>query len=373
MTSPRPIIIPLGGFLGAGKTTLILTAARILKHAGINTAAILNDQGSELVDTAWVKSQGVAADQVMGGCFCCLFTSLLKAAERLRTQGAQVIFAEAVGSCTDISATTLQPLKLYHADRFQLAPYTVLVDPARARQLSGPHADPDFHFLFHKQLEEADLVCFSKSDSHDHFPEMTAAPVHCLSAHTGDGVRAWLDELLSGRMPSGTRILDIDYHQYARAEATLAWLNCAVSLRLETALSPAAVVGPLLDNLNTALTEEGFQIAHLKISDDTESGLLKASITRNGAEPAIQGDASASPARAHQLLLNVRASGEAQTLGRVVEAHMAALPGVADVFSMQCFQPSAPKPQYRLSHTVSEPASEPSRSRTIGPSFKNSS
>jgi G3E family GTPase len=107
------MIVPLGGFLGAGKTSLILAASRFLERRGIRSAAILNDQGSELVDTHWVRSQGMQADQVVGGCFCCLFSDLIDAAERLRAYSPEVIFAEAVGSCTDISATTLQPLKLY--------------------------------------------------------------------------------------------------------------------------------------------------------------------------------------------------------------------------------------------------------------------
>ncbi len=148
--SLNPIIIPLGGFLGAGKTSLILAAARILQRRGIKSAAILNDQGKELADTRWVQSQGVQADEVMGGCFCCLFSEMVDAAERLSAHSAEVIFAEAVGSCTDISATTLQPLMLYHKDRFRLAPYTVLVDPGRAEQLSRDGADPDFAYLFRK-------------------------------------------------------------------------------------------------------------------------------------------------------------------------------------------------------------------------------
>jgi hypothetical protein len=345
----RPTIIPIGGFLGAGKTTLILSAARLLEQRGIKSAAILNDQGSELVDTHWVRSQGIPADQVMGGCFCCLFSDLVEAAERLSAHNAEVIFAEAVGSCTDISATTLQPLKLYHRDQFELAPYTVLVDPARARQLQQPHADPDFLFLFQKQVEEADILCFSKSDLCVEFPEITAAPVRCLSSLSGNGMNAWLDEVLGGTTRAGTKILEIDYEHYARAEASLAWLNCRVSLTLtRAALAPAAMVGPMLENLNHALTQAGFQIAHLKVSDDTASGFLKASVTANGQEPSLQGDLCASPATVHKLLLNIRAGGEAVQLRRVVEAQLGALPGSFQVHSMQCFQPSPPTPEYRL-------------------------
>jgi hypothetical protein len=342
MTS-RPLIVPIGGFLGAGKTSLILAAVRVLASRGVKAAAILNDQGSELVDTRWVRQQGVAADEVTGGCFCCLFSELIEAAERLRVHSAEVIFAEAVGSCTDISATTLQPLKLYHQRQFRLAPYSVLVDPARARNL---HAD--FAFLFDKQLAEADLICFSKSDVHTDFPQLQRAPVRYLSAHSGTGVAAWLDEVMGGGIATGSRILELDYEHYARAEARLAWLNCGVALRLTSALSPASVVGPLLEDLNEALTAGGFQIAHMKVTAESRAGLLKASVTCNGGEPSVQGDLSASPAGMYDLLLNVRAAGQPDQLRRIVEARISGFGAQAEISSMHCFQPSPPEPEYRI-------------------------
>ncbi|HEY1946998.1 MAG TPA: GTP-binding protein, partial [Bryobacteraceae bacterium] len=289
---PPPILVLLGGFLGAGKTTLILTAARLLQSRGLKAAAILNDQGTDLVDTEFVRNSGVEADQVGGGCFCCRFSDLIDAADRLREHSPDVIFAEAVGSCTDISATTLQPLKLNYRHQFRLAPYSVLVDPDRARELTAG-VDSDLSFLFQKQIDEADLVCFTKSDIHTDFPELDAAPVRYFSPLTGEGVAAWLDEVL-GLQEVGTKILDIDYARYARAEASLAWLNCSVRLTLVDPLSPSSVVGPLLDDLDTALTEQGLQIAHLKVIDDSPAGYIKASIVRNGQEPAVQGMRAAS-------------------------------------------------------------------------------
>ena len=47
---------------------------------------------------------------------------------------------------------------------YRLAPYTVLVDPERAKALLRPDADANLAFLFRKQIEEADMLCFSKSD-----------------------------------------------------------------------------------------------------------------------------------------------------------------------------------------------------------------
>ena len=70
-------------------------------------AAVLNDQGAELVDTSFVDANGILTGQVVGGCFCCRLSDLIYAAEALRDHMPEVIFAEAVGSCTDISATVL--------------------------------------------------------------------------------------------------------------------------------------------------------------------------------------------------------------------------------------------------------------------------
>ena len=353
ITDKRPVIVPLGGFLGAGKTSLILASAEILADMGLRGAAILNDQGSDLVDTRWVQSEGVRADQVSGGCFCCLFSDLIGALERLEVHAPDVIFAEAVGSCTDISATTLQPLKLYHSDKFRVAPYTVLVDPGRASEMAANTADPDFAFLFQKQLQEADLICFSKSDLYLEFPAIPGRNACRLSAQTKDGVSAWLNEVLGGSFHAGSRILEIDYGHYARAEARLAWLNCSVSLEVEEPLSPAMLVGPILDDLDLELTRGGFQVAHVKITDSTPSGFIRASVVANGAEPNVSGNLDASPTCRHELLLNIRAAGDPETLQATVENEFAKLPaGNMQLKMMQCFRPAPPKPEHRMSEVV---------------------
>jgi hypothetical protein len=349
--APIPTLVLLGGFLGAGKTTLILTAARLLRALGLKAAAILNDQGSELVDTEFVRNSGVEADQVGCGCFCCRFSELIDATDRLREYAPEVIFAEAVGSCTDISATTLQPLKLNFREQFRLAPYSVLVDPEQAKELSG-REDSDLSFLFNKQIDEADLICFTKSDIHTEFPHLSGAPIRHLSPLTGEGVAAWLDEILGPAQEVGARILDIDYERYARAEASLAWLNCAFKLTLAHPLSPSSVVGPLLDDLDAALTARGFQIAHLKLLDDSPTGYIKASIVKNGQEPSVRGMLDASPALSHAMVLNIRATGEPSALRRLVEAQVSKLPGETQVQAMRCFSPAAPNPEHRLGFAV---------------------
>ncbi len=349
----RPTIVPIGGFLGAGKTSLIVSAAHSLQARGVKAAALFNDQGDELVDTVFAQANELSAAQVTGGCFCCRLSELVHAAEELRARMPEVIFAEAVGSCTDISATVLQPLKLEHAHQFRVAPYTVLVDPERAGRWMDPELDAELAFLFRKQIEEADLVCFSKADRFPDFPPIPGISARYLSSRTGAGVAAWLDDILGGRFRAGGKILEIDYERYARAEASLAWLNCAATVRPAVALPPASVVGPLLEELGAALTDQRLTIAHLKVMDATPTGWVKASIVRDGAEPSVQGNLAASPAAVHRLLLNARVAGPPAALRRVVEERLAAIPGATRVRSMQCFSPSPPKPEKRLSHVVS--------------------
>ncbi|MGB7758878.1 MAG: GTP-binding protein [Bryobacteraceae bacterium] len=310
----KPLIAVVGGFLGAGKTTLILAAARILEQRGLRVAVILNDQGDDLVDTHYACCQGVDCDQVTGGCFCCRFPDLVEAAGRLLEHQPDVIFAEAVGSCTDIVATTLRPLLRDHSDRFRIAPLTVVLHPQPAFD------NPDLDFLYSNQLAEADLL-FAR----------------------GESVQSWIDRLLSGSVPAGVTALDIDYARYAEAEAALAWLNARVTAHAAPPISASMLIGPLLDRL-----EPQIRIVHLKLLAQSGAGYLKAALTANGQEPIVEGALDASPSSQHEILLNLRALADPDSLRAIVEREFARLPAQITWRQVQCFRPSPPVPYMRL-------------------------
>ena len=309
----KPILAVLGGFLGAGKTTLILTAARLLQQRGLRPAAILNDQGGDLVDTHYASAMGIDCDQVAGGCFCCRFPDLVDAADRLLEFHPDVIFAEAVGSCTDIVATTLRPLLREHGDRFQIAPLTVVLHP------EGSFDDPNLEFLHGNQLDEADIL-FAR----------------------GESVQAWLEKILSGEIPVGARSLDIDYTRYAEAEAALAWLNVRVIAHPSPPISAPMLIGPLLDRLAPQI-----RIVHLKLFMQSDAGYLKAALTGNGRDPVVEGALDASPSAQHEILLNVRALTDPDLLRATVEREFSTLPARLEWQHVECFRPSAPVPYYR--------------------------
>jgi hypothetical protein len=343
----RPWVVLVGGFLGSGKTTLILAAARELQQRGLRSAVVWNDQGMDLVDSQYAALAGVESGEVTGGCFCCRLSELIDAMGELRAYAPDVIFAEPVGSCTDLSATVLRPL-LEYSDTYQLSPLTVLVDPLRARTMLAEDADRDMRFLFDKQLQEADLVCFTKADLYPDYPETGALHVRQLSAKSGQGVAAWLNEVLSGTIAGGERALEIDYAEYARAEAALAWLNLRAEFEPEGLLSPAMLLGPLLDHLDAALTGAQIPIAHLKGIVTSSTGWVKAAICGNGQEPAVDGDLDASAAAKLELLLNLRAVGEPDQVRAIVERELNRLDCGLTQLTIDCFSPAAPVPERRI-------------------------
>lgn len=290
-----------------------------------------------LVIVELAAQHGVASDQVTGGCFCCRFGDLVEAAARLEAHHPDVIFAEAVGSCTDVVSTTLRPLLRDYADRFRLAPFTVLVDPMSTEALL---ADEDMAFLWKNQVDEADMVWFTKSDLvFGHSGDMRQ-----LSARTGEGVDEWLEEVLGEGAPVGAKALEVDYDRYARAEAALAWLNCRAIVKPQTACSPAMLVGPLLEGMDAALSHAGARIVHLKVMDQCETGYVKAAQCGNEQEPGVEGVLDASPAAEHDVLVNLRAVSDPEVLRKIVEKIFAELKAAVEWRLFQCFRPSPPVP-----------------------------
>ncbi len=343
-----PTLVLVGGFLGAGKTTLILSAAMKLRESGRRVGVILNDQAGDLVDTRLAKAAGMATEEVTGGCFCCRFSEFVGAAERLLSTDPEVIFAEPVGSCADLAATVLSPLRRLFGDRFRLAPFTVLIDPERAKHLLAQDADPELSYLFRQQLDEGDLVLQAKADIHTETLSWNGNRAVPVSAVTGQGIAEWLEAVLSDSPFATAPLLDIDYGRYADAEAALGWLNWRAALRCPKPLTPAAVAGPFLRTLDQLLTADRVEIAHLKLFVQAPTGHLKASICQNGDQPSVQGVMDAPPARTHELILNLRAKAHPDQLSAALAAAAQALPGRLTVHSADCFSPAPPRPEYRF-------------------------
>lgn len=365
MTTTRLLFV--GGFLGAGKTTLLWRAAELLARRGKRVGLITNDQAPDLVDTKWLAEKGLNVREVAGSCFCCNFKGLIDAAEGLRSLHADVLLGEPVGSCTDLSATILQPLKDRFRGEFELAPLSVLADPQRLREVVGEGTEAlhmSAAYIFRKQLEEADLLVVNKIDRVPpeerggleqlitaRFPQ---AAVRFLSARTGEGLEAWLDEVLSTRR-AGSRILDVDYDIYAEGEAVLGWLNAEVRLSAVAGESDWGVFcSDLLHTLHARFRERHARIGHVKLLLTAGGGHCVGNLTGLDCEPVVQGRIDGSPARAN-LILNARVEMPPEELERIVRETLAKVTGgcarVA-IVDLRCLRPGRPQPTHRYGRVV---------------------
>ena len=365
----RVIIACIGGFLGAGKTTAMRAAALEIKSRGLKVGIITNDQGTGLVDTESVRDLDVAVREIGGGCFCCKFEDLVTQAEQILNQEQpDVILAEAVGSCTDLSATVYQPLRKYYRHQFDLAPLSIMVEPERIRALMQQDGNgfPDtVRYLFEKQLAEADLIVLNKTDvvSSSEIETLVArlnslvkdVPVQRMSALTREGVAEWIDILLS-RKTAGKHILDIDYDLYAKAEAALGWLNATIEVTAPHDFSPRELAGSLITTMQQGVVQDGMEIAHLKILVATETETDHIALTTNRGAPEWRIGELFPNVRELSLMINARVHATPEQLTKVTQHSLAASEmdfGVkTKVVHLESFTPLPPKPRYRFSETT---------------------
>ena len=172
ISNAKTKFVLVGGFLGAGKTTLVGRLAKHYTGLGKRVGIITNDQADDLVDTQNLRSQGYDVGEVAGACFCCSFDDLVATADQLSEQEIpDVLLAEPVGSCTDLVATVILPLQQILGDRFELAPFGVLLKPSHGQRILSENQrsgfSPQAEYIFRKQLEEADYLMIGRNDQLD--------------------------------------------------------------------------------------------------------------------------------------------------------------------------------------------------------------
>lgn len=361
-------MILVGGFLGAGKTTLLGQAAKHLLRQQKTVGLITNDQAADLVDTGFLRDLGLNVEEIAGGCFCCRFGQLIETADALvQESNPDIIIGEPVGSCTDLSATVLQPIKDLHGDQYALTPFSVLVDPDRLWEVLEPRRQSPLHpsarYILRKQLEEADLIVINKIDTLDEADkaELLAAaadlfpdtPLRAISALKDQGVAEWLDEVLAGA-PVGQRIVEVDYDVYAEGEAVLGWLNATAELTAKGAANWKGIAVGVLAGIQVAAVARNTEIAHAKVSLHTDAGQLVANLTSTSGTIAARGEIAGTPTRA-TLTVNARVEMTPEELQGIVEDVLKTVAGDAigvTMTAMHSLSPGRPTPTHRYAEVV---------------------
>jgi G3E family GTPase len=364
MSSTRIIIA--GGFLGAGKTTLLWEAARRLAGKGLCTGLITNDQAPELVDSALLSREGVKVAEVSGSCFCCNFNGFIHAVQNLRGEiEADLIIAEPVGSCTDLSATIMQPLKKFWKEELTVAPLSVLADPTRLKSIlnsgtAGLH--PDAAYIYRKQLEESDIILITKTDllspeEKEVIKKHTAkaypqASVIAVSSLTGEGIDVWLEEVLK-RKEAGLHLADVDYDIYAHGEAVLGWLNGTVRLKGAPETDWDMFVHSFLSALAERFDASRFPVGHVKVIAENGEQYIAGNLTGNAETLAVRGSAGKSDTI--KLIVNARVETTPGELDKIVKETLEAL--TKDTYSVETvawrfLMPGRPQPTHRFVEVV---------------------
>ena len=354
----------IGGFLGAGKTTALARLAGHYRQRGQRVGLVTNDQAQDLVDTASLRAQGFPVEEVAGACFCCRFNDLVGNVGRLQErERPDVLLAEPVGSCTDLVATVVQPLRDLYGSRFEVAPYPVLFKPSHGlpilRNEAGGGFSPKAAYIFRKQLEEADAVVLNRLDeltpgAVNEITRLVAqqypgVPLLPLSAKTGQGFDA-LIELLEQDGNFGRKILDIDYDTYAEGEAELGWLNSTIRVTAPEPFDLDALLLEVISRLRESLGELGVEVAHLKAIGLHDLSFGVANLVSSDSHPELSLP-SCSRVPEADVIVNARVATDPSVIEGQVRQTLKAVcqsrGSNAEFRSMQRFRPGRPQPTHR--------------------------
>ncbi|QDV25388.1 CobW-like GTP-binding protein [Aureliella helgolandensis] len=363
MSDPIQFVM-VGGFLGAGKTTLIAKLAQKFQAEGKHVCVVTNDQAAGLVDTELLRSQGLEVNEVAGSCFCCNFNGLTDAMDEFdRRQRPDVILAEPVGSCTDLIATIAMPMMERLGGRFVHSPYAVLLKPSHGlRILSGQSGgfSPKAEYIFRKQLEEAEIVLLNRIDElsaeevqrlttyiHEQYP---GREVIGISARTGENVDAVFTSLHRIASPRDTT-MEVDYDVYAAGEAELGWLNCTCTLGGKRPIALDAVATDLVEQLRTQLLALNAEPAHLKVLCSSDGNTSVANLVSSDSSTFLS-VSSDSQATEVKVLVNARVclTPEALTLAvrTAIQTIADQFEATADISQLESFRPGRPVPTHRI-------------------------
>ncbi|MEO1994546.1 MAG: GTP-binding protein [Planctomycetaceae bacterium] len=357
--------VMVGGFLGAGKTTTLGRLARHYIDQGLNVGIVTNDQAVDLVDTNSLRSQGFEVGEVAGACFCCNFDELMGTIAELGGSGRpDMILAEPVGSCTDLVATVIQPIKRMFAAEFVIAPYCVILKPSHGRRVLKNQRQAGFSpkaaYILQKQLEEADAILLNRVDemSESDVTELQelvqsrhpGVPVLRLSAKTGTGFQS-LIELIDQDGDFGRRVLDIDYDVYAAGEAELGWLNSSVRIQSADAFDLDSFLVDTVRTMKGRLKAMEAETAHLKTIGLWEGFFGVANLVSSENEPELS-LASNCTVDAMDLIVNARVACDPDALESLTRDTVLEVcrnyGAEAEFRQTQSFRPGRPVPTHRF-------------------------
>lgn len=152
-------LVVVAGFLGSGKTSVLLAIARHLAERSGKVAVIENEIGDVGIDGRFLAEHGFVVRELFGGCICCtLSTGVVDALQSLaRTYDPEYVLLEPTGIAqpADLVATVEK-----YAGAVDDVVVLTVIDAERYEVLSevvGP--------LLEGQIAQADVIAVNKRDA----------------------------------------------------------------------------------------------------------------------------------------------------------------------------------------------------------------
>lgn len=327
----------VSGFLGAGKTTTMAALTKHLSESWGKTAIIANDLGAKnLVDAATTAACGCDVEEITGDCICYINETLTERLDRMHAAGNKFVMSDIPGCGIGALEHVYYQLDDRYGDKYDLAPFTVVVDPERLRMILPEQANinlplEDCQFLLDAQLKEADCIALNKCDTIDqattdadvaflkeHYPNI---PVFTISALDGTGIPELAEHLVSTK--ARLERFDIGYGTapFVAAEKKMSWYNRRAFFKSKdgSAFDANEVIETLIEKIRAGLKKADRNVPHLKIFAFGEEGeYAKASLL--GVDYDIEwNNKLASTYTKVSTIINARAVCESETMAEIVD------------------------------------------------------
>nr|WP_255478831.1 GTP-binding protein [Rufibacter sp. XAAS-G3-1] len=272
-----------------------------------------------------------------------------------------IIFAESMGSCTDLIATVVNPLMQFHPSLeivvSVFADARILLDQ---HHKTNPLFEEEVQYIYEKQLEEADVLVVNKVDlpNQDQLGELRAYlqkqypdnEILYQNSLEPENIQNWLATLNSFQLSGKRRTLELDYETYGAGEAKLAWLDEEVEI---IAKDNNAMDGAfsLIKKIYAGIKVAGYTIGHLKFLVNDGHKKRKISFVSLHQPEAKLTDENLGVNRV-LLLINARVQTEPTSLKQLLAEAIQELKQETDCQvverKMLAFKPGFPRPTHRI-------------------------
>jgi len=152
-------LLTISGFLGSGKTTLVIKLAEAATQKGLRAAVLVNEVGEIGIDDQLLRQLDMNVYELLSGCICCSLAADLPGTLQKLAEDYKPDFVMLEPSGVADLKKVLSALVYYRGEPLQSQRNIVIVDPLRLKQLITVLTP-----LITSQINNADILLINKTD-----------------------------------------------------------------------------------------------------------------------------------------------------------------------------------------------------------------